>query len=62
MLSQTVWFGMLFAVTEDAAFEPAEGGLLRAPGVVPEEEIDYDEVYRHGGHNCGDEDFIRFSF
>ncbi|WP_417385007.1 hypothetical protein [Gimesia sp.] len=27
---------------------------------VAEEEIDYEEVYRRGGHNCGDEDFALF--
>ena len=27
---------------------------------VPESEIDYDEVYRRGGRNCGDEDFAVF--
>ncbi len=27
---------------------------------VPEEAIDYDEVYRRGGHNLGDEDFALF--
>jgi hypothetical protein len=27
---------------------------------VPEGEIDYDAVYRRGGHNCGDEDFALF--
>jgi hypothetical protein len=27
---------------------------------VPESEIDYDEVYRRGGYNCGDEDFALF--
>jgi predicted RNA-binding Zn-ribbon protein involved in translation (DUF1610 family) len=27
---------------------------------VPEEAIDYDEVFRRGGRNCGDEDFALF--
>ena len=27
---------------------------------VPEEELDYDEIYRRGGHNCGDENFALF--
>jgi hypothetical protein len=27
---------------------------------VPETAIDYDAVYRRGGHNCGDEDFALF--
>ena len=29
-------------------------------GLVPEEAIDYDEVFRRGGANCGDEDFAFF--
>ncbi len=27
---------------------------------VPEEEFDYAEIFRRGGHNCGDEDFALF--
>ena len=27
---------------------------------VPEEALDYEEIYRRGGHNCGDEDFALF--
>lgn len=27
------------------------------PDAVPEEALDYDEIYRRGGANCGDEDF-----
>jgi hypothetical protein len=27
---------------------------------VPEEKIDYEEVLRRGGHNCGDENFALF--
>lgn len=27
---------------------------------VPESAIDYDEVFRRGGRNCGDEDFALF--
>ena len=27
---------------------------------VPEEALDYDEIYRRGGQNCGDEDFALF--
>ena len=29
-------------------------------GFVPEEAIDYGEVFRRGGHNLGDEDFALF--
>ncbi|MEM7244473.1 MAG: hypothetical protein AAF533_03980 [Acidobacteriota bacterium] len=28
------------------------------PDVVPEEALDYDEIYRRGGQNLGDEDFV----
>ena len=27
------------------------------PDAVPEQALDYDEIYRRGGENCGDEDF-----
>lgn len=27
---------------------------------VPEEAVDYDEVFRRGGRNCGDEDYAFF--
>jgi hypothetical protein len=28
--------------------------------VVPEDAVDYDEIFRRGGRNCGDEDFALF--
>ena len=31
--------------------------MILAPNIVPEETLDYDEIFRRGGANCGDEDF-----
>jgi hypothetical protein len=31
--------------------------MNRLPDEVPEEALDYEEIFRRGGANCGDEDF-----
>src|SRR6516225_3801681 len=31
--------------------------MARVPDAVPEAALDYEEIFRRGGANCGDEDF-----
>lgn len=34
--------------------------MMNIPNAVPEEALDYAEIFRRGGANCGDEDFALF--
>src|SRR5262249_51053393 len=44
--------------TQNSPFSQVEGAFVE--DLIPEEAINYDEVLRRGGANCGDEDFALF--